>query len=119
MFGNRQRKARDGKQMPAFLTPAQESNSGGRAAATEVDDTHSIPNSVLEVMSVVKLNWEFMTLNEFNAIPYALSLLDESSVGSDYNRFLETSLLVDNAMELIVNGEDVLIQTIIMYLILR
>ena len=108
MFGNRQRKPRDVNKNPTFLTPKLESNTPSSNISSrlnvEIEDPLTVvPSQVTEIMSVIKLNWDFMTSMDFNAIPYALSLTDPSSVGSDYQRFLETFQMVDEAMDLVVN----------------
>ena len=112
MFGNRQRKPRDVKANPTFLAPKQEANttysSPGPAISSrlnvEIEDPQTVvPPQVTEIMSIIKLNWDFMTSTEFSAIPYSLSLSDPSSVGSDYQRFLDTFAMVDEAMDLVVN----------------
>ena len=109
MFGNRQRKPRDVKANPTFLTPKLETNTPSSLPTSrlnvEIEDPQTVvPSQVTEIMSVIKLNWDFMTSMDFNAIPYSLSLSDASSVGSDYQRFLETFAMVDEAMDLVVNG---------------
>ncbi|KAI8925799.1 Sec8 exocyst complex component-specific domain-containing protein [Entophlyctis helioformis] len=69
---------------------------------SDADDT-GLPAMVMDVMSVVRLNWDFMTGSEFNPIPYALSLLDSSSLGRDYQTFLQVHDSLETAMDLIVN----------------
>eukprot|EP00842_Homolaphlyctis_polyrhiza_P004042 jgi/Hompol1/4639/HPOL_001819-RA len=54
-------------------------------------------------MSAVRLNWDFMTASEFNPIPYALSLLDGSSMGRDFQAFCDVHDTLEKAMDLIVN----------------
>ena len=73
----------------------------------EPEDTIVIPQAVTEVMSVIKLNWEFMHNPDFNPIAYALSLLDENGgLGNDYNRFVDVYESVDKAMDMVVNGNS-------------
>ncbi|KAJ3373708.1 hypothetical protein HDU91_006037 [Kappamyces sp. JEL0680] len=43
-------------------------------------------------------------LAKFNPIPFALSLMDGSSLGSDYASFLTTFESVERAMDIVVNG---------------
>jgi hypothetical protein len=65
MFGNRQRAKRDPKSIPAFLTPQVENNSGAsRLTSSAFEDEPSVPSAVTEIMSVIKLNWEFMMQQE-------------------------------------------------------
>nr|KAJ3422215.1 hypothetical protein HK105_000713 [Polyrhizophydium stewartii] len=107
MFAGRQRAAgkRDtvsSRPQPAAGLPGAEGNSrhGGQA---EAEDASTLPPLVSEVMSAVRLNWDFMTTSEFNPIPYALSLLDGSSLGRDYQAFCEIHDTLERAMDLIVN----------------
>ncbi|KAH6571183.1 hypothetical protein BASA50_005377 [Batrachochytrium salamandrivorans] len=103
MFAGRYRTGKkDTKTAAAVPAPGQESNIKiGRSP--DVEETNSLPPLVTEVMSVVRLNWDFMTAAEFNPIPYALSLLDGGSLGRDYELFCEVHDTLEKAMDLIVN----------------
>ncbi|KAJ3272681.1 von Willebrand factor A domain-containing protein 8 [Terramyces sp. JEL0728] len=50
--------------------------------------------------------------NQFNPIPYSLSLLDGSSLGSDFEGFLKVYEGVENAMDLVVNDSKRRVQEI-------
>ncbi|KAI8894398.1 Sec8 exocyst complex component-specific domain-containing protein [Globomyces pollinis-pini] len=107
MFAGRQRQniKKESKSPIAAAFPQIEGNSNSNRASTivETDDASSFPSSVTDIMSVVRLNWDFMTTTEFNPIPYALSLLDGSSLGSDFEGFCKVYQGVEVAMDQIVN----------------
>ncbi|KAJ8325200.1 hypothetical protein BDV3_007243 [Batrachochytrium dendrobatidis] len=103
MFAGRYRVGkRDGKTPTGVVVPGQEGNTRP-ITSPEIEEANSLPPLVTEVMSVVRLNWDFMTANEFNPIPYALSLLDGSSLGRDYESFCDIHDSLEKAMDLIVN----------------
>jgi exocyst complex component 4 len=101
MFGQRQRNKNTPKLQQQI--PQQEPNRSS-ILSPEIDEPNSLPSSVTEIMSIVRLSWDFMTSSDFNAIPYALSLIDGSSLGSDYASFLDVYQGVEKAMDVVVNG---------------
>lgn len=62
MFGNRARN----KNIPKVSSnvPIIESNIGRMSSTGDVDDTNSLPSSVTEIMSIIRLSWDFMTTVE-------------------------------------------------------
>ncbi|EGF78900.1 hypothetical protein BATDEDRAFT_26302 [Batrachochytrium dendrobatidis JAM81] len=91
MFAGRYRVGkRDGKTPTGVVVPGQEGNTRP-ITSPEIEEANSLPPLVTEVMSV------------FNPIPYALSLLDGSSLGRDYESFCDIHDSLEKAMDLIVN----------------
>jgi hypothetical protein len=102
MFGQRLRN-KNALKLPQ-QTPQMEPNVSKAVASPDTDEPNTLPSAVTDIMSIVRLSWDFMTGSEFNAIPYALSLVDGSSLGSNYSSFLEVYDGVEKAMDLVVNG---------------
>ncbi|CAG8762508.1 15791_t:CDS:2, partial [Acaulospora morrowiae] len=48
-------------------------------------------------------DWEEMTAEDFNPVPLALQLLDDSSLGKDYKVFQQTKKNLDRALQFIVD----------------
>lgn len=65
MFGNRHRN-KPKVNITASILPTTETNTAKRVleAPVEVDETAVIPQEVLDTMSVIRLNWDFMFSNE-------------------------------------------------------
>ncbi|KAJ3108835.1 hypothetical protein HDU97_010107 [Phlyctochytrium planicorne] len=67
------------------------------------DEPNTLPREVVEVMDTIRSDWDFMTEEDFNPIPYALSLLDTSSLGLNYTKYMKIYDKLEVAMDLIVN----------------
>ncbi|KAI8818997.1 Sec8 exocyst complex component-specific domain-containing protein [Fimicolochytrium jonesii] len=66
-------------------------------------EPNTLPKVVNEVQSEINISWDFMTSSEFNPVPHALSLLDESSLGRDYVAFCAIYDKLEMAMDVVVN----------------
>ncbi|KAI9101019.1 Sec8 exocyst complex component-specific domain-containing protein [Phlyctochytrium arcticum] len=66
-------------------------------------EPNTLPKLVIDVQNEISSGWDFMTSPDFNPVPHALSLLDESSLGRDYRAFCEAYGKLEGAMDLIVN----------------
>ncbi|KAJ3217398.1 hypothetical protein HDU67_007981 [Dinochytrium kinnereticum] len=67
------------------------------------DEPNTLPKEVVDIMNVISNDWDFMTEEDFNPIPHALSLLDTSSLGLNYTKFGKIYEKLETAMDLIVN----------------
>ncbi|KAJ3411659.1 hypothetical protein HDV05_001868 [Chytridiales sp. JEL 0842] len=63
----------------------------------------TLPKEITDLMDSIRVHWDFMSAENFNAIPHALSLLDSSSVGLDKSRFETMFNKLEKAMDTIVN----------------
>ncbi|KAJ3350234.1 hypothetical protein HDU83_009804 [Entophlyctis luteolus] len=54
-------------------------------------------------MDAIRANWEFMTATNFNAIPFALALMDSTRTGMDLKKFYAMHERLEQSMDLIVN----------------
>jgi hypothetical protein len=72
----------------------------------EVHDTEpsTLPKEITDLMDSIRIHWDFMSAENFNPIPHALSILDSSSLGLDKNKFDAMFSKVEKAMDVIVNG---------------
>ena len=76
-----------------------------------IEETSTLPKEITDVMDSIRLNWDFMSSENFNPIPEALSLLDKSSLGSDMGKFNIMYDRLEKSMDLIVNGTPVQLKT--------
>ncbi|KAJ3052048.1 hypothetical protein HK097_006960 [Rhizophlyctis rosea] len=104
MFSSRTRK-KDGKDALAQKGAQKDSSLrvNQQQSTEEFGEPNSLPPLVTDVMNELNLGWEYMTVSEFNPVPHALALLDESSLGRDYNAFCGMYEKLERAMDLIVN----------------
>ena len=63
MFGQRQRNNKNVPRGVQTYTPQQEPNVS-RLMTPEVDEPNTLPSTVTEIMSIVRLSWDFMTTTE-------------------------------------------------------
>ncbi|KAJ3149479.1 hypothetical protein HDU89_003843 [Geranomyces variabilis] len=102
MFGNSRAGAR--KDQPKATSPSRPQKDATRDSRDYGDgEPNTLPKQVTEVQSEININWDFMTAADFNPVPHALSLLDESSLGRDYAKFCDIYSKLEKAMDLIVN----------------
>ncbi|KAJ3189924.1 hypothetical protein HDU85_000210 [Gaertneriomyces sp. JEL0708] len=65
-------------------------------------EPNTLPKLVTETQNEISASWSFMTGVDFNPVPHALSLLDESSLGRDYGSFCDMYQKLEAAMDVIV-----------------
>lgn len=70
----------------------------------EFNDPNTLPESVVETMAGLRLSWDFMMPEEFSPTPYALSLMEGSSVGKNFKEFCNVFATLEECMDLIVNS---------------
>jgi len=58
---------------------------------------------IVDLLSTLDIQWGFMTDENFNPVSLALSLLDTSSLGRNYEDFNDMLVSLDEAMNIIVN----------------
>ncbi|TPX72632.1 hypothetical protein SpCBS45565_g00189 [Spizellomyces sp. 'palustris'] len=115
---------------PLSIARAGSAYSGDAQDNGDPSEPNTLPKLVIDVHNEINLGWDFMTssdvsvplqgqmkliggqlirvtltrlTSQFNPVPHALSLLDESSLGRDYNAFCEAYDKLERAMDLIVN----------------
>lgn len=60
---------------------------------------------ICAVLRKVKAEWDFVVDDEFNSVSLALSMMDESSLGSSRHEFDEVKTLIEGALQGTVDGE--------------
>jgi len=58
---------------------------------------------IIDLLSQIDIQWGFMVEDDFNPVSLALSLLDTSSLGRNYEDFNNMLISLDEAMDIIVN----------------
>ncbi|CAG8550348.1 2665_t:CDS:10 [Diversispora eburnea] len=76
---------------------------GGMYPAETRNEQNDSFQEMKAVMKQINQDWEEMTSEDFNPVPLSLQLLDDSSLGRDYNFFLQTKKNLDRALQFIVN----------------
>ncbi|KAJ3011813.1 hypothetical protein HKX48_006633 [Thoreauomyces humboldtii] len=97
MFGN----SRTGRKEAKPVSPVRTKDPDREYP--ESSEANTLPKTVTDVQAEINISWDFMTSAEFNPVPHALSLLDESSLGRDFVKFCETYSKLEKAMDVIVN----------------
>lgn len=69
------------------------------------DDEASGIGRIGTVLRKVKAEWGFVTEDDFNPVALALSLLDDSSLGSNRDQFESMKELIEHALQGTVDGE--------------
>ncbi|KAJ3293376.1 hypothetical protein HDU79_000412 [Rhizoclosmatium sp. JEL0117] len=66
-------------------------------------DACTLPKEVTSVMDAVRVNWDMFSNPQFNPVPHALSLLDNSVNGLDIKKFYAMHERLEQTMDVIVN----------------
>ncbi|KAI8915401.1 Sec8 exocyst complex component-specific domain-containing protein [Powellomyces hirtus] len=99
MFGSGMRA---GRKEPKVVSPSRSKEADAREYG-DSSEPNTLPKVVTDIQAEINISWDFMTPTEFNPVPHALSLLDESSLGLDYSKFCVIFGKLEKAMDLIVN----------------
>ncbi|TPX58983.1 hypothetical protein PhCBS80983_g02766 [Powellomyces hirtus] len=91
-----------GRKEPKVVSPSRSKEADAREYG-DSSEPNTLPKVVTDIQAEINISWDFMTPTEFNPVPHALSLLDESSLGLDYSKFCVIFGKLENAMDLIVN----------------
>ncbi|KND01717.1 uncharacterized protein SPPG_03510 [Spizellomyces punctatus DAOM BR117] len=103
MFGGGKARSPRKAGRPLSIVRAGPAYSGDAQDNGDPSEPNTLPKLVIDVHNEINVGWDFMTSSDFNPVPHALSLLDESSLGRDYNAFCEAYDKLERAMDLIVN----------------
>ncbi|KAI9026276.1 Sec8 exocyst complex component-specific domain-containing protein [Hyaloraphidium curvatum] len=83
------------------LAPASSSPAPPNRARVEVAE--KLNPEVEATLAFIEQQWGFMTDEQFDPISMALSLMDQSSLGHDFNAFLHALGRLEKAMDILVN----------------
>ncbi|KAJ3390186.1 hypothetical protein HDU84_007882 [Entophlyctis sp. JEL0112] len=111
MFSKASRDGRDrtGRNAPLVSTSVRPSPAVPAVYVSPVESNipegqdSTLPREVISVMDAIRANWEFMTATNFNAIPFALALMDSTRTGMDLKKFYAMHERLEQSMDLIVN----------------
>ncbi|KAJ3201082.1 hypothetical protein HDU82_008374 [Entophlyctis luteolus] len=111
MFSKASRDGRDrtGRNAPLLSTSVRPSPAVPAVYVSPVESNipegqdSTLPREVISVMDAIRANWEFMTATNFNAIPFALALMDSTRTGMDLKKFYAMHERLEQSMDLIVN----------------
>lgn len=64
MFGGKQKNKKELRGLNTNIIPQSESNLTKFAMSPDAEEINTMPASVTEIMSIVRLSWDFMTTSE-------------------------------------------------------
>jgi exocyst complex component 4 len=68
----------------------------------QADEENPLPPEVIVIMDEINDYWPSLTSQDFNPVPCALSLLDSTSLATDFTSFCKIYEKLENAMDSVV-----------------